>query len=152
MPPPTFYTEQSLAEYAHQELGEIARRLAWEVALGSYTEIINEVLLGLEIAEPPLSSWTSVDQLQQLRVFTRYQTWKQAVKNLASYYQFGADFQLFHREQMQAMASKSLAFAEAECQSLGLPVSGGTVWEIGVEPLDYPHDPYAYYPLELQSR
>lgn len=145
MPPPPYYTEQSLAEYAHQELGEMARRLDWEVAHGSYTEIVNNVLLGLGISALP--SWNSSLQLQQLRVFTVYQSWKQVVKNLASKYQFGADFQSFNRQQMQQMAMASLALAEADCLALGLPTAGGSnPWEVGIEPVDYVHDPYAYHP------
>lgn len=147
MPPPTSYSEQSIAEYIHQELGELPDRLGWSVAAGSYTEIVNSVLLGLDITD--LSTWTGSSAIEQLRALACYRGWHQVVKALASKYQFATDFQAFQRQQMQAMALKSLALAERDCQDAGLEVSS---WEVLVTSLEDPHDPYAYYPDEFRTR
>lgn len=147
MPPPTSYSEESLAEYIHQELGELPDRLGWSVAASSYTEVVNDILLALGVTD--LTTWTGTSAIEQVRALARYRGWTQVVKALASKYQFATDFQTFQRQQMQAMALKSLALAERDCQDAGLEVS---TWEVLVTSLVDPHDPYAYYPDEFRTR
>lgn len=142
MPPLTSYSETAFAEFLHKEIGGVATRLGWSVEAGSYTDIVSSVELVLGITD--VADYANIRQLLALG---KREVWRQVVKDLTDKFRFAADFQTFERQQMQAMALKALSIAESECQEAGV---GG--YEIGIERVDYIHDPYTYFPDDVRVR
>jgi hypothetical protein len=80
MPAPTSYTEAELAAFMHSVLRSVATQLGWS-APGSYTEVVNEVLLAYGVDD--IASATNI---QQLRLLARREVWRAVVEETAGDY------------------------------------------------------------------
>lgn len=140
---PTSYTEETLAQYMHSELGPVADILGYQNPAGDagiYQEAVNESLINLGI-----SDIASVTNIRKLRAVARLQAWDMALNALSSMYDFSADGSTYNRSQMRAMAQRAVDKAMSDCYSLGL--SG---YEVSIEQLRYSNDPYGF-PTELED-
>lgn len=140
MAAPSAYTEESLAEYAHQAVRSLAEKIGWVPQEGFYTEVINEVLLALGVAN--IATIAGDTAVRQLRAVTRRETWKAVMGELAARHAFSADFQVFSRQQMFDMAKQMYGMAVVDCAELGVD---SAAYQIRVGTLVYVQDPYVPY-------
>jgi hypothetical protein len=125
---PASYDEQSLAEYLHTRLDEVAVQLGWAPAddgPGSYQEIVNDVLLALGTDD--LEDYDSSTQLAQVRAVGLWKAWQAAADALVGYYDVSEDLQSIKRSQMQKAAQEKADHYRDEAGSLGVegvPIRG----------------------------
>jgi hypothetical protein len=109
---PTSYTEHTLAEYMHDELGKVATLLGYAVGVadaGSYAEAVIEaqITFGGAIATVDAST------VPEIRALARIEAWRKAVNDLVTYYKFSAEGSAFEREAVLLNATKNLERAYA---------------------------------------
>lgn len=136
MPVPTAYTETTLADFMHSQLGQFPAMFEW-TSPASYQEAINESLLAYGV-----SGIDKATDIRKLRALARVEAWKQVTSELASKYKVQADGSTFERQQMHEMARKSLAAAEQDATIYTTDYSA-VVGSIG-----WTKDPYQYPPEE----
>lgn len=137
MAAPSSYTETSLAEYAHVTVRDLAEKAGWTPQDGFYTEVINETLLALGVADVTTISGDTA--IRALRAVTRRETWKALLASLASKHDFSTDAQSFKRNQMFDAAKTLFLMADTDCAALGVDSAAST---ITISPMIYVHDPY----------
>ncbi|MDI6769742.1 MAG: hypothetical protein QMD04_08705 [Anaerolineales bacterium] len=134
---PAAYSELTLAQYMHAELGPVAKVLEYPEPAeepGIYREAVNEVLLSAGV-----SDISQIADIRKVRALARREAWAMAVKALSTYYNFSADGARYDQSQMHAQAKAALDQAIGDCLALGL--EGYTV---SIQSLDYRHDPYSF--------
>jgi hypothetical protein len=143
MTPPTSYTEKTLADFMHQELGKVAGILGYAVGAGdagSYAEAVNETLLNYGqtlIAE--------AGDMPKIRALARVEAWRKACTDLAALYQFTSDDASYERNQVFDQAEKNLQMA------LTLALAWEPGYQVTVTRSRPVHDPYRYLPDEDRS-
>ncbi|HEY3310561.1 MAG TPA: hypothetical protein VGK00_02870 [Anaerolineales bacterium] len=140
MTPPTVYTEKTLSDFMHQELGKVAVILAYTVGAGdagSYAEAVNETLL--KYGQVLIANATDISKI---RALARVEAWKKACNDLAALYKFTSDDASYERNQIFDQAEKNLGMA----LTLSLPWDAG--YQINVTRVRPVHDPYRYLPEE----
>ena len=118
---PASYDEQTLAEYLHGELDEVAVQLGWapaEDGPGDYQEIVNEVLLALSTDD--LEDLTTQTEIAQVRAVGRWKAWQSAADALSGYYDVTEDLQSVKRSQMQKAAQQAADRARGDAAALGV--------------------------------
>lgn len=145
---PAGYDELQLASYMHTTLGAMATRLGWSVAVGDYSEAVNEAVAAYGADD--ITSITGRENLRKLRALARREAWRSVVQSLAAYYEFSTDGQSFKPNQMGDQARKALAQAEADCAALG--VGDDASYAVAIDSVIYPDDPYVYYPDDVRTR
>ncbi len=140
---PTSYTETELAEYAHATLGAVALALDWSVPNGNYDEIVNDSLLAY--GETDISLISGVDNIKKLRVLTKLYAWRAVAAISSADFDFSADGGRYSRSQIHAMALEALDLAEREAGQYD------PIYRIGIDSLDYKHDPYKYRPEDERT-
>lgn len=139
---PSVYTEETLAQFMHGELGPVAEVLGYSTPAGDagiYQEAVNEALLSLGVQDI-----SAVTDMRKLRAVARLEAWNMALNALSTLYDFTADGATYNRSQMRAMAQKAVDQAMSDCYAFGL---GG--YEVSIERLRYSNDPYDY-PTEVE--
>lgn len=134
---PTAYSELTLAQYMHMELGPVAKVLEYPEPAedaGVYHEAVNEVALAAGV-----SDISQAGDLRKVRALARREAWAMAVKALSTHYNFSADGARHDQSQMHAQAKVALDQAISDCLVLGL---GG--YSVSIDNLDYRHDPYSF--------
>jgi len=136
MPVPSAYTETTLADFMHSQLGQFPTLFGW-TSPASYQEAVNETLLayGVDVI-------ASATDIRKLRALARVEAWKQVINELASKFKFQADGSTFEQQQMHEMALKNLTAAERDAMVYTTDYSA-TVGSIG-----WTNDPYKYPPDE----
>lgn len=140
MAPPTSYTEESLAEFAHVTIRDLAEKCGWAPEAGFYQEVVNEVMLVFGVTV--LSGLTGNTNMRELRAITRREAWKAVLSSLASKHAFNADFQVFSRQQMFDMAKQMYVMAVGDCAALGVDSPN---YAVTVQSLVLVDDPYVPY-------
>lgn len=138
MSAPAVYTEKTLADFMHVELGKLATVLGYAPGAGdagSYAEAVNESILRYGVATIDLAT-----DIRKLRGLARLEAWKKAVDDLAAHYTFQSDGNTFDREQMFTNAELNLQ----RCLTLALEWDPGYI--ITVTKVRPVHDPYRYLP------
>lgn len=107
---PTTYTETTLAEFIHGELGTVASSLEWTVAGGSYDEAINSALAALDVSS--ISEVTG-SSIADLRILAELFAWRRVSKHTAGDMDFEADGGSYKRSQTHAQAKSMMAMLEA---------------------------------------
>jgi hypothetical protein len=139
---PVAYTETTLGQYMHTELGAIAGVLGYVNPVadaGNYAEAVNDVL-----AELKITNLSEVTDIRKLRVLAKLYAWKMAAKGLSSKYDFSSDGESYHRSQMHKQALESIEMIMDECLSLGL-----LGYSASFQDVEYLNDPYGY-PKDLE--
>lgn len=143
MSAPTVYTEKTLGDFMHQELGKVAGVLGYAVGVadaGSYAEAVNESLLSYGVATIDLATDT-----RKLRALARVEAWKKACDDLAGMYRFSADGASYNREQMFKQAESKLALC------LFMSLSYDSNYQITVTKTRPVQDPYRYVPEDERT-
>jgi hypothetical protein len=143
MAAPTSYTEKSLAEFMHAELGRVANVLTYNVGAsdpGDYAEAVNESLLiyGAETID-------AAADIAKLRAIAREQAWKKAVGDLTTFFKFSADGGSYERQQMFEQAK-----AKMESASLAAMVYSAE-YSVRITRSTPVNDPYRYMDLDDQT-
>lgn len=136
---PVAYTEVTLAQFMHSELGVVAGVLkisAPSTDAGSYQEPVNEVMLELGVTDLEMAP-----DIRKVRALARREAWRMAVNGLAVKYDFKEGGDQYDRSQMHDQASKSLERAESDCLNLGIGLESYTVEITSTAPK---YDPYSY--------
>jgi hypothetical protein len=136
VPVPIVYTEGTLAAFIHQVLGPVADALTWSVGAGSYDEIINETLF--KAGQTDLSLIVTQEDIRKLRTLARLEAWRAVVDQSASDISFEADGGRYSREQFHKMAAENFAKAESAAAEYD------DRYRVGLDRLDFKHDPYRY--------
>ena len=139
---PTVYTEKTLAEFMHNELGKVAGITGYNVGVndaGSYAEAVNETVLAYGV-----TSIINASDIQKVRALARVEAWKKACNDLAALYKFSSDGASYERQQMFANAQLNLG------RALTLALQWDPSYEITVTKVRPVHDPYRY--LEDEDR
>lgn len=136
---PTVYTSATLAEFLRQDVGPIGAALGWSVGGNSYDEPIIDTLLAYGV-----SDLADATDIAALRALARRAVWQQAVRHLASRFDFSLDQQSISRSQMQKMAKEALAAAEADVLVFAstFPGAVGGAGVVDIVPISRLHDPY----------
>lgn len=133
---PSSYTETTLADYMNDTLKNVADLLGWSPANNDYAEAINETLLscGVDL----ISEITGREAIRRMRAFARMHVWQSVVNATAGNYDFSADAGRFNRSQIHEQALENLQAAQVEVLSFN------DQYRVGVDTLDFKHDPYQY--------
>jgi len=137
MPVPTAYTEETLAIYMHEKLGNIAGVLGYSLDGGSYNEAIIDTLIAYGV--------TSIDNatnIKKLRALALVEAWKMAVADLSTRHDFSADGGSYNRSQMFENASKAMESAQVEALAYDTNYQVGRTRVINIS------DPYQVIPDE----
>jgi hypothetical protein len=143
MPAPTAYTEKSLAEFMHSELGRVATVLGYSVGsndAGDYAEAVNETLLVYGA-----NTITDATSIQKLRALARLEAWKKAVGDLTTFFKFSADGGSFERQQMFDQAKAKMESANVAAMAYDSAYSAVVT---RVTPVN---DPYRYIPEDERT-
>jgi hypothetical protein len=143
---PERYTEESLAEFMHQEVRDLAGAVNWSTANNSYTEVINDVLLALDATA--LDGFTGAEDLTTLRAVARREVWRAILKPLAARYNFRSNLQDFQRKQMYDAAALEYQKAVATCEALGIETPGLSQQNAVLIPVVHIQDPYGPIPMD----
>lgn len=141
MSAPSGYSETSLAQFMHDELGPTARMLGYPEPAdnpGVYAEAVNEAALSLGVNEISQAS-----DIRKVRALAKREAWTMAVKALATKFDFSADGASYDRSQVFLQAKQALETAIADCLRLGLDG-----YSVSIRTLDQQYDPY-HYPREI---
>lgn len=136
MPVPTAYTENTLAVFMHETLGEIAELIGWVAtgaSVGSYGLMIENALVAYGVSDISLAT-----DIAKLRAAAKLAAWSGALTSLSTRYDFSSEQQSFKRSQMAEIAKVQLARAESE--SAGVGVLPG--WSVEASSLTFALDPY----------
>jgi hypothetical protein len=143
MPAPTSYTEKSLAEFMHAELGRVATVLGYSVGAsdaGAYAETVNETLLVYGA-----TTIADASEIKKLRALARLEAWKKAVGDLTTMYKFSADGGSFERQQMFDQA-------KAKMESAGMvAMAFDSAYSVVVTRVTPVNDPYRYIDFDDQT-
>lgn len=139
MPAPTAYTESDLIAFMQDTLKGVADLLEWSED-DQYQEAVNETLLSYGVDN--ISEITGRENVRRLRAIARFQVWKSVVNATAGYYNFSADNGRFDRSQIHEQARANMTAAETDLLTFD------DQYRVGVDTLDYKHDPYQYRPEE----
>lgn len=107
MPVPTAYTEEALGEYMLAVLGVVGSVLGYTSE--SFDEAIADTLLSYGT-----NNIAQATDIKKLRALAKVAAWQKANDDLVAFYDYQADGGSFDRSQMQAMAEKALAQAQAK--------------------------------------
>lgn len=121
MPAPTSYSEQTLAQYMHRQLADVAGDLGWAVAAsdaGSYQDAVDEVALTLGVAI------ASAPDIRRLRLLARVEAWRQAMQATVSDTEFDADDRAEKLQQRHSQAKAMVALAEAQLRNYDVTTAG----------------------------
>lgn len=132
---PTSYTDQTLAEYMHGLLAEMAAALGWSVDNGDYDDPILDCL----IEYGNVSYVADCTDIKKLRCLARVAVWDKVVAATSGDFNFSADGASYSREQVHNHAVARLAAAK----TAALPYLSSNTIEIYTA--DYPNDPYTPY-------
>lgn len=143
MPIPTTYSEETLAIFLDTALGAVADVLGWTVEIGSYDEIVNETLLAY--GQTDLTQVTGTANLRKLRALGRRELWRAVVEQTSAKYDIKEDNASLSRSQIHKMALESLGKAEAEAAEYD------DRYRVGIDRLEYKHDPYQYRPEDERT-
>ncbi len=138
---PAAYSELTLAQYMHAELGPVAKVLEYPEPAedaGVYREAIIEVVLAIGV-----SDISQTGDIRKVRALARREVWAMAVKALTTLYNFSADGARHDQSQIFAQAKDALDQAISDCLVLGL-----AGYSVRIDNLDYRHDPYSF-PKEI---
>ena len=106
MAAPVSYTEKTLADFMHAELGKTGSLLAYAVGAadaGSYQEAVNETLLNYGA-----STVDGAVDIQKLRALARVEAWRKAVGDLTTAYRFTSEGSTFDRGRLYQQAVETL--------------------------------------------
>jgi hypothetical protein len=106
---PTAYTEDTLAEYMHSALREVATTLGFAPGDGDYDEAVNEALLAYGVTDI-----AEATQIAKLRTLARREAWRQAQSAAAARFDFSADGGDYSRSQLHKQITTNLERAEAD--------------------------------------
>lgn len=137
MPAPTAYTEDALAAYMLQELGDVGDDLG--ISTGGLAEPVNDVLL--DYGTDDISTITGVKNIHGLRALAAVHAWRVAFKNATARYDMADGTQNLKRSQVLAGIAKQLLMAESVACTLGYGPAGSGL-KITVERVNYVQDPY----------
>lgn len=137
---PSVYTETTLADYMHDVLKDVADLLGWSVVNNDYDEAINETLLSMGVDD--ISEVTGRENLRKMRSFARMHVWQTVVNATAGNYDFKADGGSFNRSQIHEQALIALQVSQMEVLSFN------DQYRVGLDHIDFKHDPYLYHPEE----
>lgn len=132
---PTSYTEESLAEYMHNLLGEFATVLNFSVPL-SYIEAVNDAIAKFGVDS--VDEITGRENIMKLRAFARLAIWQTIAYRTAGHYSFSADGGNFNREQVFKHALENVALAESAV------LQYDPSYQIIKTKINFIHDPYTY--------
>ncbi len=146
MPAPTSYTEQTFAEYMHTILGDVAEDLGLVTTnLGDYQESVYEALF--TYGEPDITKVTGTSNIARLRSIGRVEAWRLATGRAAARYDEADGTQKLERSQLLKHCKELLDIAESD-----LAQYGTSDYAVAIDPVDYVHDPYAYWPDDVRVR
>lgn len=137
MPLPIAYTEETLGQYMHSELGQVAAVLKLENPVGdagNYQEPINDVLLELGVVDIG-----SVSDLRKVRVLAKLFAFQMAANKLATVYDVSADGESYHRSQIVDHVRNSITSILSECMAIGM-----FGYSASIQNVEYLNDPYNY--------
>lgn len=142
MPVVTSYTEQELADYMRDILGDVAVTLEWTDTddLGNYKEAIQETLQAYGIS--------TIDQaidVRKLRTIARREVWRAVMMATASNYRFGSDREQYFRQQFHEQAKAQFAIASTDASIYELEDARYNVQFIKINDLN---DPFTYKILD----
>jgi len=135
---PTSYTEKTLAEYMHVEVGKLASILGYAVGVsdaGSYQEAVNNA-----IARCGVTLIADMTDIPRARATARAEVWKKACNDLAAFYGFSSDGARFDRDQMFAQANVNRDRAEDDLYAFECVIEVSRRVPV--------NDPYRYTPEE----
>jgi len=107
MPIPTEYTAETLQEFMHVELREVATILNWSVVEGSYAALVDNALELYGVTD--ISEATDIPRL---RLLARVAVWRAVVTAVSLDYTFSDLGATYQRSQMVESARKILADLE----------------------------------------
>lgn len=145
MPTPTAYTEETLAAYMQDVLGEVASALGYDPG-ASYTEAVNEAVVQYGVDD--ISEVSGRDAVRLLRALARVQAWQKVINDTAGDYDFKTDKTTFNRSQVHKQALSNLSMARAEAQTLIDEQEQDTAYVVERSPARYKDDPYRYWDEE----
>lgn len=143
MPIPTAYTEKTLAEYMHTQLGKVAAALSLHPdsdGAGDYEEAVNDAILAYGAEN--LTGITGVENIRKIRALAMVAVWQVVVNNFAAYYDHSSDGASYNRDQLFKHAKESLDLAKATAAQYD------TQYFATITSIDRRQDPYAYRPEE----
>lgn len=140
---PASYTEKTLAQFMHTQLGKIASILGLAVGAsdaGSYAEAVNDTLLAYDAED--VTTITGAANLKKLRALAMLAAWTFVINNFAALYDFSADGASYDRSQLFKQSKEALVQDEiGACQGVGLPPAKGLErLHVGLR-LAFPVDP-----------
>jgi len=145
MPAPTSYSEDDLAAYMLQELGDVGQDLALSATanatgdLGDFTEPVNDVLL--DFGTDDITTISGSADIRGLRALAAVHAWRLARKRAAARYDQADGTQSLKRSQVFGMIDKNLSLAEDIAAALGYG-SPASQLVIKVGHIHYVQDPY----------
>ena len=145
MAAPVSYTEKTLADFMHAELGKTGSLLAYAVGAadaGSYQEAVNETLLNYGA-----STVDGAVDIQKLRALARVEAWRKAVGDLTTAYRFTSEGSTFDRGRLYQQAVETLLRAK----SLAVQWDNSGCYVITVTRALPVNDPYRYVPEDLNT-
>lgn len=145
MPVPTIYTEKSLADFMHDQLGEVAELVNGGLVVGvsdagSYKEAVNETLIVYGV-----SDIIYANDIKKLRALARREVWRKVMEATAGNYRFGSDREQYYRNEIYDHAEKQFARASDAAVSYDTDDARYNVKIIAIRDLT---DPYVNYDLE----
>ncbi len=146
MAAPISYTEKTLAEFMHQDLGRTAEVLGYAAGIedaGSYAEAVNETLLAYGV-----SDISAAVEIPRLRILARAAAWRMAASGLVTAYKFSADGSSYERSALFEHANRMLNRAEYNAAAWE-DSRAHVVTVTRSQPLT---DPYRYYPYSDEYR
>ena len=132
MAAPSSYTEESLAQFMLDVLGEVANVLGIDSTTNFDEEVSDSLLLyGVDdIAD--------ATDIRKLRACARYSAWRKAYSQFVTKFTFQTDQQRFERSDMGKAARTQLALVESDLVSLGVVTYPAIETGLFV----FPEDPY----------
>jgi hypothetical protein len=136
---PASYTEQTIAQYMHNTLGQTATLLGWADPAGGvvspYDEAVNDALLLYGV-----SNISTATDIAKLRAAARLAIWRRVVDWSYGFFDFATDGQRFDLGELRELALKRLAKAEQEAAGEGIDV--GNAPPVQMASIFYSNDPY----------
>lgn len=120
MAAPTSYTEDQLAKYMHDVLGddELAAALDWRVEHDDYEEAVNESLLVYGVDS--IDDITGRANIRKLRAIARAEVWRLVMSKTAGDYDVKLDSDSYSRSQLHKHAKAMYEHANSEAIRLGV--------------------------------
>jgi hypothetical protein len=140
MPVPTSYTEETLIQFMHSTLAEMATVLGWTVDGGHYDEAVVETLLVYGVSQIAEAS-----DIRKLRACARVQVWQAVSNATAGDYDYEAEDVSYSRSQVHAQASAMLEKTLLDA----MPYTD--VYSVVIDEVIFKNDPYVYIPDEERT-